>query len=162
MLFRSKVQTNGAATLKVQQATDVNLVLLPLQEVQTLTYSLNNSNPQGFSGNFSVVPVQGYQGIGPSGNTFDASFLKSSSSATLTLTNLPEHDRIDIGFLLAIIDSWDGNDRGGWPTGDFFNVLVDGAPVFRESFSAFSLADQSYSPPTGGLLSFGTQLGFGG
>ena len=156
-----KVQTNGAATLKVQQATDVNLVLLPLQEVQTLTYSLNNANPDGFSGNFSVVPVQGYQGIGPTLNAFDASFLRSGSSATLTLTNLPEHDRIDVGFLLAIIDSWDGNDRG-FPTGDFFNVLVDGSPIFRETFSSFSLAEQSYSAPTGGRLSFGTQLGFAG
>jgi Ca2+-binding RTX toxin-like protein len=156
-----KVQTNGAAILKVQQATDVNLVLLPLQEVQTLTYSLNNANPDDFSGSFSVVPVQGYQGIGATSNTFDASFLKSSSSATLTLTNLPEHDRIDVGFLLAIIDSWDGNDRG-FPTGDFFNVLVDGAPIFRETFSSFSLAEQSYTAPIGGLLSFGSQLSFGG
>ncbi|MEI6527966.1 MAG: cadherin repeat domain-containing protein, partial [Planctomycetota bacterium] len=151
-----KVQTNGAATLKVQQATDFTL----RRQIQQLAYSFDNSNTDGLSGSFGLVGVQGYQGLGPSGNTFNANFLKSSDSATLTLSNLPQHDAIDIGFLLAIIDSWDGS--GNWPSGDYFNVLVDGAPFFRDTFSAFNLSNQSYSPPSGALLSFGTQLGFSG
>jgi Ca2+-binding RTX toxin-like protein len=155
-----KNYTQGAATLKLQQATDISLTT-DKRTVTQYNYNLDSASPSGFSGDFAVVGVQGYQGIGSSSNSFNASFLKSSSSATLTLTNLPEHDRVDIGFLLAIIDSWDGNERG-FPSGDYFNVLVDGTTVFKETFSTFNQAEQSYSPHAGALLSFGNQLGFNG
>ena len=146
-----KNYTQGTATLKLQQATDSNL-----QQIITINDSLDVANPSGFSGPFSVVGVQSYQGLGPTGNQFNSNFLKSSTSATLTLTDLPAHDEIDIGFLLAIIDSWDGG------TSDYFNILVDGVSIFRESFHHTNLASQSYQAPQGGLLSFGTQLGFSG
>ena len=149
-----KNYTQGAATLKLQQTTDSKLQLAPKQNVGTITDSLDSANPTGFSGPFGVVGVQSYQGLGPTGNQFNSNFLKSSTSATLTLTDLPTHDEIDIGFLLAIIDSWNGG------TSDYFNVLVDGVSVFRESFHYNDLAGQSYQAPQGGLLSFGSQLGF--
>ena len=155
-----KNYNQGAATLKLQQATDISLTT-DKRTVTQYNYNLDSASPSGFSGDFAVVGVQGYQGIGSSSNSFNASFLKSSGSATLTLTNLPEHDRVDIGFLLAIIDSWDGNERG-FPSGDYFNVLVDGTTVFKETFSTFNQAEQSYSPHAGALLSFGNQLGFNG
>ncbi|MFN7805735.1 MAG: cadherin domain-containing protein, partial [Planctomycetaceae bacterium] len=98
--------------------------------------------------------MQSYQGLGPVGNQFNSKFLRSSGAATLTLSNLPDHDRIDLGFLLAIIDSWDGG------SSDYFNVTVDGFTLFRETFSAFNLGNQTYNPQIGGLISFGTQLGF--
>ena len=79
---------------------------------------------------------------------------------SLTLNNLPQHDSVDIDFLLAIIDSWDGA-GSSWPNGDYFNVLVDGQTIFRETFHFSNQASQSYQPPSGGLISFGTQLGFG-
>jgi Ca2+-binding RTX toxin-like protein len=142
--------TQGAALLKIQQATQTT----PRREALLYSDSLDAANPAGFTGSFTIESVQGYQGLGPVGNIFNASFLKSSSSATLTLTNLPEHDSIDLRFLLAIIDSWDGK------YGDYFNVLVDGVQVFRETFSVFSLTNQSYAAQSGGLLSFGSQLGF--
>jgi Ca2+-binding RTX toxin-like protein len=142
--------TQGAALLKIQQATQTT----PRREALLYSDSLDSANPAGFTGTFTIESVQGYQGLGPVGNIFNASFLKSSSSATLTLTNLPEHDSIDLRFLLAIIDSWDGG------YGDYFNVLVDGVQVFRETFSVFSLTNQTYAAQPGGLLSFGSQLGF--
>ncbi|MEY2613619.1 MAG: Bifunctional hemolysin/adenylate cyclase precursor, partial [Planctomycetota bacterium] len=145
-----KVQTNGAATLKVQQATDVRIE----REIQQFNYAFDNANSDGFSGTFALAGVQNYQGLGNTGNTFNASFLKSSNSATLTLNNLPDHDAIELDFLLAIIDSWDGG------TSDYFNILIDGTTVFRESFSVFDSANQSYSPPPGGRVSFGSNLGF--
>ena len=145
-----KTYTQGAATLKLQQATDVSL----RQFQDPFNYLLDAANPAGFTGSFSVVGVQSYQGLGPTGNQFNSKFLQSSGSATLTLTDLPAHDRLDLGFLLAIIDSWDGG------TNDYFNVRVDGTTIFRESFSYEGLAQQSYVPPQGGLISSGTQLGF--
>ena len=42
------------------------------------------------------------------------------------MENLPPHDKISLGFVLAIIDSWDG---------EFFTVTVDGESVFSHSFS---------------------------
>ena len=96
-----KVYAQGGATLKLQQATDITL----RQNPANFTYTFNADNPAGFTGDFSIVGVQGYQGLGPAENAFDLKFLRSSGTATLTLSNLPVHDQIDIGFLLAIIDS---------------------------------------------------------
>jgi hypothetical protein len=109
--------------------------------------------------------VQGYGGLGPAGNQFAGNFLRngsggtrlnpgsvSPSTTTLTLTGLPAHSAIDLGFLLAIISSWDGSSGEGAAGGDFFNIQVDGVVVFSESFDKFFETDQSYVPPPGGLL----------
>ena len=79
---------------------------------------------------------------------------------TLTLMNLPAHTSIDVEFLLAIVNTWDG--IGGFPNGggDTFNVLVDGTPVFSETF-AIQSGTQSYVPPAGVDLGYGS-FGFPG
>ncbi|WP_048316980.1 hypothetical protein, partial [Crocosphaera watsonii] len=49
---------------------------------------------------------------------------------------MPSHTSIDINFLLAIIDSWDGNHPTFGP--DFFNVKVDGVSIFSETFDQWN------------------------
>jgi len=110
----------------------------------------------GLSGVTSTEGVQGYSGIGPPGNQFSGNFLRNSSygnpatPTTLTLTGLPSHTSVDVNFLLAIIDSWDGYSEWG---PDFFNVQVDGISVFSQVIT-------DYTAPSGGLLSSGSNLGF--
>jgi hypothetical protein len=116
----------------------------------------------GFSGFTSLEPVQGYGGLGSGSNIMSGMFLHNptgdnftntpSVPTTLRLTGLPPHSGIRLSFLLAIIDTWDGN------SGDFFNVSVNGAIVFRESFknTGPGSVTQSYVPPPGGLLTSGS------
>jgi hypothetical protein len=72
------------------------------------------------------------------------------------------HNSLDIEFLLAIIDSWDGDAPG--PVGpDYFHVVVNGQLVFRHTFTNYPLQySQTYAPPSGGLLSSGTNRGYAG
>lgn len=112
-------------------------------------------------GSALVTGVQGYAGLGPAGNEFGGSFLRSATGniVTLTLTDLPPHDAVSLGFLFAAIDSLDGT--GTFPQGDFFRVTVDGNEVFRESFAnALPSQIQSYVPPAGGELARRVNLGF--
>ncbi|EAM50141.1 PEP-CTERM sorting domain-containing protein [Crocosphaera watsonii] len=113
----------------------------------------------GFSGAGSVQGSQGYSNFG-----FGGRFLRNvragnpAPSTRLTLTDLPSHTSIDINFLLAIIDSWDGNHPTFGP--DFFNVKVDGVSIFSETF------DQWNRPKTytsvHNILTSRTNLGFTG
>jgi len=128
---------------------------------------------EGVSGDFSGInnteSVQGYSGLGHSGYVFSGSSLRNTtklapmqaSPSVLTLSGLSSHTHIDLDFLLAIIDSWDG---GGSPpyAPDRFNVTVDGLLVFSHTFSEVNneVRPQSYVPPEGGLLAFNTPLGF--
>lgn len=85
----------------------------------------------------AIQSVQGYAGLGPSGNQFGGNFLSSfnaSSQATLTLTNLPGHTSLDITSLLAIIDSWDSN-NGSCCSPDFFQIRVDGVTIFSDTYA---------------------------
>jgi hypothetical protein len=108
----------------------------------------------GFGGNFLRNGTGGYEsgGIGTPG-----------SPTTLTLTGLPPHTRIDINFLLAVIDSWDGSEPGvgeGACTDchpDILVVTVDGTPIFSE---AFGFNGPVFEPPSGVLLTEYTPLGF--
>jgi hypothetical protein len=112
-------------------------------------------------GSALVEGVQGYAGLGPAGSQFGGSFLRSATGnlVTLTLTDLPPHDAVSLGFLFAAIDSLDGT--GTFPQGDFFRVTVDGNEVFRESFAnALASQVQSYVPPAGGELARRVNLGF--
>ena len=111
------------------------------------------------SGEVATEPGQGFVGLGPVGGEFAGDLLRNTTvpgaATTLTLTGLPPHASISISFLFAAIDSWDG-DLGG---GDFFEVNVDGATVFRESFlNSSAAAVQSYAGPA---LAFRQDLGFG-
>ena len=121
------------------------------------------------SGITTTESVQGYEGIGTGNNTFADNFLRNTtggyagsgsigtpgSPTTLTLTGLPPHISIDINFLLAIVDSWDGNGQVYGP--DILTVTVDGNTVFSESFG---FNDPTFDPPPGVQLTGHVPLGF--
>jgi len=105
----------------------------------------------------------GYSAVG-----FGNSFLHNSSgplalegvtiATTITLNNLPQHDSVDFGFLLALINSWDGDNVATNP--DFFQVFLDGALLFEETFTTFDAFPQTASNVNRILNP--TQLGFNG
>jgi hypothetical protein len=120
------------------------------------------------SGVTTTEGVQGYAGLGPSGNQFGGNFLRNTSAGnpaqytTLTLTGLPAHTSVNVNFLLGIIDTWDGNGNSNGP--DSFNVKVDGVSVFSEVFAmqynGIYNGNLTYIPPSGVQLSPGVQRGF--
>jgi hypothetical protein len=106
----------------------------------------------------AIEPVQGWSGLGPPERQFSGSFLRYTSlpilTTTLTLNNLPPHDTVDLRFLLAVIDSWDGV--------ELLEVSVDGTELFSHWFQLGSGDWSSYVAAPGALLSSGTDLGFTG
>ncbi len=54
-------------------------------------------------------------------------------SISLTLSNLPKHDSINIEFQLFVIKSWDGNDSRQGP--DIFKISVDDSVMYQTTFS---------------------------
>ena len=119
--------------------------------------------PTEFSGYFTAESVQGFAGIGNGGNTFSGTMLRNDSGprtqlpTRLLLTDLPVHESIDLNFLLAVIDSWNGAGGSGAP--DYLTILVDGTAVFTQAFDVFDLND-GYAAPPGGLLGSDVDLGF--
>lgn len=115
-----------------------------------------------FSGSSSLAEATpaGYQGVGfrPAMIYNDAAG-NPAGSVNASANGLPAHTSLNISFLLAVIDSWDGDtDRGGSSPPDIFNITVDGVSVFSRSFDNFDLGDQTAS--TANLLSSGSNLGF--
>ncbi len=107
--------------------------------------------PAEWGGTFNVELTQGLSAFG-----FDRQFSRNAAApaqpTTLTLTNLPAHDSVSIKFLLAIIDSWDGD--GGNPGPDSFNIAVDGNTVFSHTFASAS-GSSNYNAPAGVFLGAG-------
>ena len=93
----------------------------------------------------------------------EGSFLRNADAAgaatVIQLTDLPEHESLDLEFVLAIIDRWDGNDPGEGP--DSLRIEVDGTLVLNKTFSNIAAHGQSYAPSSDALLRSGTDLGFG-
>jgi hypothetical protein len=104
----------------------------------------------------AIQGVEGYAGLGPLGRQFAGGFLRYAevplSDTRLSLTGLPAHDHLNLGFLLAVIDSWDGT--------ELLQVLVDGNVVFSHWFQLAVGDASSYVPAPGALLSSGVNLGF--
>jgi len=80
--------------------------------------------PAEFSGVTTTAEVQGWAGLGHGTNVFGGLMLHNDTGpygggpalpTRLTLTGLPQHDHIDLRFLLAIIDTWDGDSGGCAP-----------------------------------------------
>lgn len=119
--------------------------------------------PAQFSGAGSVVDAQGYKGSGGFADNFlrnDSGLVPNTTSGSptvLTLTGLPAHDSINLDFLLAIIDSWDGNALDYGP--DSFNVTVDGTSIFSETFTNFPSFD-TQTASTANRVIAPTGLGF--
>jgi hypothetical protein len=127
--------------------------------------NFDSGMPTEFSGITTTDDVQGYAGLGTGSNVFGGNFLRNTSlpaaETTLTLTDLPPHTSISLGFLLATIDSWDGNGCpvvGAGP--DSFNVSVDGTTIFSEVFENSNCGGQTYLPPAGVELARRLPLGF--
>jgi hypothetical protein len=100
-----------------------------------------------FSGVTTTESVQGYEGYGTGTNIFSGAFLRNTtggppagknrqpgSPTTLTLTGLPAHKSVDLSFLLAIINSWDGLLPNPDAGPDYFNVSIDAKLIFSEAF----------------------------
>lgn len=136
----------------------------------TYLYDFNTGTPTAeWSGPFNQESVQGYNGLGSGSNVFSGDFLRNESGGygltptptVLTLTGLPAHTSVSLSFLLAIIGSWDGTSNlsyAGYPYGpDFFNVSVDGRPIFSQTLTNFAGGSQSYSVNNrlGGLIDRG-------
>lgn len=107
-----------------------------------VVYSTNFDGSEVVAGGVTAVTsgaatasVQGYAGLGPSGNQFSGDMLtsyNSTSSATLTLSNLPTHTSVDLHALLAIINSWDSTNGAVAP--DYFQIKIDGTVVFQDTY----------------------------
>lgn len=114
--------------------------------------------------------VYGFAGLGPAGNQFSGKFVLNymygnpQNNTRLILSNLPQHDSLSVGFLLAIIDSWDGliTDYPRQPTyiPDYFNVTVDGQTVLQASYDN-APTDGIHESPAGVPLAVRVQMGFG-
>jgi hypothetical protein len=132
-----------------------SLCLAGRVSAETLLYSNNFDGPgTTFISGVTATPggvqtttaVQGFAGgsAGPGSMSgmFSGQMLYNPtnppSASTFTFTNLPTHTAVNIRFLLAVIDSWDGvlTDRGYNP--DFFNVNVDGTTVLQASYDNYS------------------------
>ena len=115
--------------------------------------------PSEFSGVTTTESVQGFTAVGFTGNFLRNPSVSPIQNTTLTLTDLPTHTTIDINFLLAIIDSWDGN--GGSPGPDRLVVTVDSVSVFDEVFATAS-GSGSYDPTEASALGPQAHYGFSG
>ena len=109
------------------------------------------------SGAGVLESVQGYEGRGNDDRLFSGQFLRNqspgnpSTPTTLTLENLPPHQSLRLDFLLAVIDSWDGNER--------FTVTVDGVEVFGHTFRNNGNGG-SFDYPSGTLIFRDQDVGF--
>jgi hypothetical protein len=125
----------------------------------------NKGVPPQFSGVANIVDVQGYAGYGTASNVFGGNFLRNSSippkPTTFTLNNLPAHMSIDLYFLLAIIDSWDGSGPSTCCGPDKLTITVDGKPILDAVFdNAWGNGSQEYLPPRNAVLVRDVELGF--
>ena len=146
-------QTNANIPVQVYfNGFDGDPVVMPGIEAKlegiTSVESVQGYDVYGFSGEFLRNDTGGYASddIGTPG-----------SPTTLILSGLPPHTSIDINFLLAIIDSWDGGGPEGCCQPDILTVTVDGNTILSESFG---FLNPSFVPSPGVLLTEYTPLGF--
>jgi hypothetical protein len=104
----------------------------------------------------AIEGTQGWAALGHPGNTYGAHFLRYSSitlyDTKLVLRGLPAHTHVSLGFLLALIDSWDGT--------ELYQVTVNGNLLFDHWFQLATGDTSSWHAPLGATLSRGTNLGF--
>ncbi len=114
------------------------------QPTQVFYSNFDSGQPAELSGAGGLESVFGFAGAGNTGDTFTGNLWRNDgwSKTTLTLTNLPAHDSVSIGFLLAFIDSWDSTN--GSPAPDWFNLDVDGTN-FLQLTSANASGNVTYT-----------------
>jgi hypothetical protein len=109
-----------------------------------------------FDGSNLMEPAPaGFVGVG-FGPTSMTHSIGNPALLTISMSGLPIHTSLNVGFLLAVIDSWDGS-SGGWHP-DILNIVLDGTSIYSRTFDNFNTGDQTAS--TANLVSFGTDLGF--
>ena len=163
--FPGKVEVDVLPVNDTPSANDDNFVLTENNTLQVspgvnafpkliLEEAFDGGVDFAFSGNVEIESVEGFSSL----RGFDNRFLRNSTSGnpadstTIIVENLPPHDKISLGFVLAIIDSWDG---------EFFTVTVDGESVFSHSFSNRpGFNNQSYEASEETLLARSQDLGF--
>lgn len=157
------MRTRSACLFSAFAAPLFLATLLPAQAVVFSSDFDGSLPPQVSPGTALLEGVQGYAGLGPTGNQFANNFLRSATGnpVTIQLTGLPAHNAIALDFLFAAIDSLDGT--GTFPGGDFFAIEIDGNTFFRESFANATTSQiQSYAAPLGVTLARMVDLGFTG
>ncbi len=141
-----------------------NLLGTPPASVQVFFVDFESPLPPEVSpGTAAPEAVQGFAGLGPAAGPFAGRFMRSETgnTVTVTLSNLPPHRAISLAFLFAAIDSLDG--AGSFPSGDYFQITLDGAVIFREAFAnATPDQIQTYLAPPGVELARRVDLGFAG
>ncbi len=116
----------------------------------TLIYKNNFDSPVFVGGGASASFAAGAGGVvsssAPYVGTYGNFFRSSSNSVftALTLSGLPTHTGVDIGFLLAFLDSWDSRD-GSCCAPDNVDLYIDGIKV----------ADYTYNNALGSIKDIG-------
>jgi LPXTG-motif cell wall-anchored protein len=145
----------------------------------TFSFNFDTGISSQWSGITNLEIVQGYAGLGSGSNVFSGNFLRNDSggygdtptspvvpqtATVLTLTGLPAHTSVSLGFLLAVIDSWDGTSTEsfeGFPYGpDYFNVSVDNVMKFQKPIANYEAIQGYPLPPGVQLLTWPQSLGF--
>ena len=149
------------------QSTVITTVTTTFVTSTPFTSDFNSGVPAQLSGTTTTAAVQGFAGLGTGANIFGGNLLQNATGGTvpvpgsipqvpttLTLSNLPTHSSIDLNFLLAIINSFNGLNATSAFANDFFNVRVDGSLLFRENFSNDGVPTfpQGYIAPPGVAL----------
>ncbi|MCA9266447.1 MAG: tandem-95 repeat protein, partial [Planctomycetales bacterium] len=137
--------TNDAYSIDEDNSLIIDLPTVPEPRVVFST-NFDNGIPPEITGVGSLASVQNLLGLGNDDNTFTGSLLINDSDPVatndpasptiLTLTNLPPHTSIDIGFLFAALDEWDAGGGFGGQNLDYLNVTVDGELVFSQTFDS--------------------------
>lgn len=83
---------------------------------------------------------QGFANYGYGSHMFTLDHTKIDGVLTLFLDGLPTHSHINIGGLLAVINSWDGSQGSEHYNNDLLSVSVDGTNIFTTTFSLFDLS----------------------
>jgi hypothetical protein len=138
-------------------AATVHLTTLHAASVDVFYTDFESGMPAGFTPAplTSRVGTEGYAPYGfGSYMLISQGGTNAGNAVTLTLTGLPAHMSVELDFLLAIINSWDGWE--GAPNGhDLFNVEIDGVSVSRNHFSNLWLGNM-VNPPPGTAIVFQT------
>jgi hypothetical protein len=127
-------------------------LLLPAQAHAAVVYSNNFDSAAvvaaGVTANFTGAGA--LQDTTPTYTPTYGQIYRSNSSdvrTQITLSNLPTHNRVDLNFFMAFLDSWDS--RNGTPAPDNLDLYIDG--VLRASYT-FNTASGSVRDIGGGTL----------
>lgn len=142
---------------KVLLATVIASAAVSASAATVFSTNFDSGVPAAFSGG-NLESVSALNGVGNAGNTFTGNLYRAANTITLTLSGLPAHTGLNLGFLFAAIDSWDGPSGFNCCGPDVMTVTVNGNAVFSKSFNLFGHATGDYNPPVNGQLLYGTNV----